>query len=85
MIHKERQIYAPLEVPEFQDNQTMIAYAKCQYCCGECWGFFRTWVPCIFCLCVEYPYQEVDQGKAACNLHRLGRTVQALRAPHQGR
>ncbi|CAK91706.1 unnamed protein product (macronuclear) [Paramecium tetraurelia] len=75
--HSRRKI-AHLEVPEFQDNQTMIAYAKCQYCLGECFGCLRTWIPCIFCMCVNYPYQEVEQGTEGL-FKRFGRHIKVVR------
>lgn len=49
-------------LPEEDESiSDMPLYGKCQYCCGECCGVFRTWMPCLFC-CFDYPYQIVEQG-----------------------
>ncbi len=42
----------------------MPFYGSCLTCWGVCCGYCRTWCPCVFCCCVEYPYQIVSQSYA---------------------
>lgn len=52
----------------------MSNYATCQKCLGDYCGFFRTWMPCIFCLCVDYPYLSVRQTSIGL-ITRFGKYV----------
>lgn len=56
----------------------MSAYAKCQYCTGEICGFLRTWIPCVFCFCVSYPYQQIVQGNEGM-FKRFGRHIKVVK------
>jgi regulator of protease activity HflC (stomatin/prohibitin superfamily) len=56
----------------------MSAYASCQYCLGEGCGFFRTWIPCVFCFCVNYPYQQIEQGNEGM-FKRFGRHIKVVK------
>jgi hypothetical protein len=49
-----------IELNEEDDGwDNMSAYAKFMKCTGDCCGCLRTWIPCIFCICINYPYQQV--------------------------
>lgn len=59
MKSKPKHIYLPEEDAEEQD---VPCYGKCMDIWGECCGCLRTWIPCIFCCCVDYPYKIVNQS-----------------------
>ncbi|KAL4446010.1 hypothetical protein ABPG74_011002 [Tetrahymena malaccensis] len=52
----------------------MTGYAKCQKYFGDCCGCLRTWIPCVFCCCVEYPYMQVRQFSSGL-ITRFGKYV----------
>jgi len=45
---------------------------------GDCCGFLRTWLPCICCCFVEYPYKVVDQSFEGM-FERFGRYVKTVK------
>ena len=69
-----------LVIPEDQEKDLdMSCYANYQKCLGDICGFFRTWVPCIFCCFVDYPYQQIQQSSNGI-LMRFGKYVKTLNA-----
>jgi len=44
------------------DSKDDTAYVKFVSCLGDCCGCLRTWCPCIFCICVAYPYLQIEQA-----------------------
>lgn len=69
----------PSQKANFQslDNQDDGGcYQSTMHQCGECFGFFRTWLPCV-CCCVEYPYQTIDQSYDGL-LERFGKFVRIV-------
>jgi hypothetical protein len=44
---------------EYVDSEAQYeegCYVSCRKNLGDFCGCLRTWIPCVFCLCVEYPY-----------------------------
>jgi regulator of protease activity HflC (stomatin/prohibitin superfamily) len=64
------------EFDKESDNTSYGCYQKTIQCCGDCCGFFRTWLPCI-CCCTEYPWQVVKQSQQAL-MQRFGKYVRTL-------
>lgn len=56
----------------------MPFYGKCMHCWGECCGCLRTWIPCIFCCCVQYPYKTVPQSFQGI-YQKFGRYVRTVK------
>jgi len=64
-----------LEILEGDEGwESMSSYGKCQKQLGDCCGCFRTWLPCVFCCCVEYPYLQVRQSTVGL-ITRFGKYV----------
>lgn len=73
--NKRRRKQPHLDIVEGDEGwDTMNSFAKCQKHLGDCCGCCRTWVPCIFCMCVEYPYQQVQQSSVGL-ITRFGKYV----------
>ena len=58
------------------DNTTYGCYQNTIQSCGDCCGFFRTWLPCV-CCCTDYPWQVVQQSQQAL-MQRFGKYVRTL-------
>jgi erythrocyte band 7 integral membrane protein len=66
----------PLNNSESSDEPT-TCYQSTIQCCGQCLGFLRTWLPCVCCCFISYPYQEIDQSYEGL-LERFGRFVKKV-------
>ena len=64
------------EFDEESQNTDYGCYQKTIQSCGDCCGFFRTWLPCV-CCCTEYPWQVVKQSQQAL-MQRFGKYVRTL-------
>lgn len=52
----------PLAHSHQSDSESNTCYQSTIQNCGQCCGFLRTWLPCICCCFIEYPYQEIEQS-----------------------
>ena len=43
-------------------DDDIYCYGKCCDCCGVVCGCLRTWLPCICCCFVDYPYKTIPQS-----------------------
>ncbi|EGR26930.1 spfh domain band 7 family protein [Ichthyophthirius multifiliis] len=69
-----------LDIPQNMEiDSDMSCYAKYQQKLGDFCGFFRTWIPCLFCCCLDYPYQQIQQSSNGI-LSRFGKYVKTLNA-----
>jgi erythrocyte band 7 integral membrane protein len=53
-------------------------YGSFIYNCGECCGFLRTWMPCVCCCFMDYPYQKIMQSYAGL-FERFGRYCKTVK------
>jgi erythrocyte band 7 integral membrane protein len=68
-----------IQLPEVdQEHADMPSYGKCLHCWGECCGFLRTWMPCLCCCFVEYPYKTVPQSYNGI-YQKFGRYVKTVK------
>ena len=66
-------------LPEVDHAEGEIpTYGKCMDCWGEVCGCLRTWLPCICCCFVDYPYQIVKQGNMGI-YQKFGRYLKTVR------
>ena len=59
------------EFDEESQNTSYGCYENSIQAVGDCFGFMRTWLPCI-CCCSEYPWQVVKQSQQAL-MQRFGK------------
>ncbi len=64
------------EFDEESDNTSYGCYENSIQGVGDCFGFLRTWMPCI-CCCSEYPWQVVKQSQQAL-MQRFGKYMKTL-------